>query len=144
MLECVQYSDRYVSSLIAFSLEAPQAILKFMKVSDIVIVLAGLEFILFTHDSVHLDNVVSGVENQHIIALAGVTSDDIAVFMQCVQRIAFVFRLAHASLLCSSKVWAHSAHADTSFCFKTSRSRVTKHHLSSKQTRSNSALILLI
>jgi len=92
-----------VFSLIAFSLEAPQAILKFMKVSDIVIVLAGLEFILFTHDSVHLDNVVSAVENQHIIAFAGVTSDDIAVFMQCVQRIAFVFRLAHASLLCSSQ-----------------------------------------
>ena len=41
-------------------------------------------------------------------------------------------------------MWAHSAHADTSFCFKTSRSCVTKHHLSSKQTRSNSALILLI
>ena len=82
-----------MSSLIAFSpLNMPQAILRFKKVSDIVIVIAGLEFVSVTQYSLHFGNIVSAVQNHHTVALVGFTYGDVAVFAQCVQRAAFVFR----------------------------------------------------
>ena len=65
-----------------FTLEMPQAILKFKKVSDIVIVIAGLEFTSVTQYSVHFGNVVSAVQNHHAVALVGFTYDDVAVYVQ--------------------------------------------------------------
>ena len=78
----------FISCLV--TLEMPLAILKFKKVSDIVIVIAGLEFISVTQYSLHFGNIVSGVQNHHTVALVGFTYDDVAVFAQCVT--AFVFR----------------------------------------------------
>ena len=49
----------------------PQAILKFKKVSDIVIVIAGLEFFSVTQYSLHFGNIVSAVQNHHTVALVG-------------------------------------------------------------------------
>ena len=72
-----------------FTLEMPHAILKFKKVSDIVIVIAGLEFISVTQYSVHFGTVVSAVQNHHTVALVGFTYDDVTVFAPCVQHIAF-------------------------------------------------------
>ena len=53
------------------TLEMRQAILKFKKVSDIVIVIAGLEFISVTQYSLHFGNVVSAVQNHHLLPVLG-------------------------------------------------------------------------
>jgi len=92
-----------------FTLEMPQAILKFKKVSDIVIVIAGLEFISVTQYSVHLSNVVRAVQNHHTVALVGFTYDDVTVFAQCVQRIAFVLRHSTCMPLTFVKICGHIA-----------------------------------
>ena len=54
-----------------FTLEKPQAILKFKKVSDIVIAIAGLEFVSVRQYSLHFGNIVSAVQNHHTVALVG-------------------------------------------------------------------------
>ena len=87
----------------------PQAILKFKKVSDIVIVIAGLEFISVTQYSLHFGNVVSAVQNHHTVALVGFTYDDVTVFAQYVQRIAFVFRHSTCMALTFVKKCGHIA-----------------------------------
>ena len=92
-----------------FTLEMPQAILKFKKVSDIVIVIAGLEFISVTQYSLHFGNVVSAVQNHHTVALVGFTYDDVTVFAQYVQRIAFVFRHSTCMALTFVKKCGHIA-----------------------------------
>ena len=92
-----------------FTLEMPSAILKFKKVSDIVIVIAGLEFICVTQYSLHFGNVVSAVENHHTVALVGLTYDDVVVFAQCVQRTAFVFRHSTGMPLTLVKKCGHIA-----------------------------------
>ena len=92
-----------------FILEMPQAILKFKKVSDIVIVIAGLGFVSVTQYSLHIGNVVSAVQNHHTVALVGFTYDDVAVFAQCVQRTAFVFRHSTGMPLPLVKKCGHTA-----------------------------------
>ena len=98
-----------MSSLIAFSPLMPQAILKFKKVSDIVIVIAGLEFVRVTQYSLHFGNIVSAVQNHHTVAIVGFTYDDVAVFAQCVQRTAFVFRHSTGMPLALLKKCGHIA-----------------------------------
>ena len=97
-----------------FTLEMPQAILKFKKVSDIVIVIAGLEFVSVTQYSLHFGNIVRAVQNHHTVALVGFTYDDVAVFAQCVQRTAFVFRHSTGMpLALVNEMWTHSVHTET-------------------------------
>ena len=92
-----------------YTLEMTQAILKFKKVSDILIVIAGLEFICVTQYSLHFANVVSAVQNHHTVALVGFTYDDLAVFAQCEQRTAFVFRYRTGVPLALVKKCGHIA-----------------------------------
>ena len=97
----------FISCLV--TLEMPLAILKFKKVSDIVIVIAGLEFISVTQYSLHFGNIVSAVQNHHTVALVGFTYDDVAVFAQWVQRTAFVFRHSTGMPLALVKKCGHIA-----------------------------------
>jgi len=50
-----------------FTLEMPQAILKFKKVSDIVIDIAGLEFVSVTQYSLHFGNLHSSGEGESLL-----------------------------------------------------------------------------